>query len=444
MNDQNLEALRTFRSHVYRSFGCRRDALFERMDALLSTPVIESPVYLSLAPTFQRRWGSVYDALNHGTLDPTVLVTLLAQHPLDTRTQWYAVDASVWPRCDAETSPERGYSHHPTRQSHGQPIVAGWNYSWLVQVPERCASWTAPMAMRRMQPGENVHHVAAEQVRILLRQRQPLTVPIVTFDAGYDSVQLGVALAHETVCLLVRLRSGRCFYAPPDPTRSAATGRPRRHGAKFVCADPAPWPTPTAEWSQTEAQYGRVHLRAWAGLHAIPQNHAKRGTRQAKPVITGTLIRLEVDHLPRPTQAPTPLWFWWWGPQPPDLETVWRIDIARFAIEHLFRFFKQTLKWTLPKLRSPTAADRWTWLLILAYAQLRLAQALVQEVRLPWQPPVPSEKLTPARVRRAFSSVLLQVGSPTCVPKPHGTSPGRPKGKRSPPAQRFSAIKLTL
>lgn len=90
-----------------------------------------------------------------------------------------------------------------------------------------------------------------------------------------------------------------------------------------------------------------------------------------------------------------------------------------------------------------TAADRWTWLLILAYVQLRLARDTVVDVRLPWQPPLPVERRTPARVRRGFSQVLMSLGSPASVPKPCGRSPGRPRGKRSPPAQRFPAVKLT-
>jgi len=294
-----------------------------------------------------------------------------------------------------------------------------------------------------MLPGDNPNHVAAEQVRGVVATSSQVAVPLVTFDAGYDPVQLGVALSTEAVCLLVRLRSGRCFYAPPDPSHAAATGRPRRHGAKFTCDQPSTWPPPTDEWVQGETEYGQVHLRAWAGLHAIPQNHPKRGTRQAKPLVTGTLIRLEVARLPRFTKGPVPLWLWWWGPVPPNLETVWRVSIARFAIEHAFRFFKQTLKWTTPKLRSPTVADRWTWLLILAYMQLRFAQSLVQEHRLPWQPVVNSDKLTPARVRRAFSSLLPTLGTPASVPKPCGKSPGRPKDKRSPPAKRIPAVKLT-
>ncbi len=301
-------------------------------------------------------------------MDLAALEWLVAAYPLVTERSWYAVDASVWPRCDAETSPERGYYSHPYRHSHGQPIVAGWNYSWLVQVPTRCSSWTAPLRMRRMRPGENANMVAAEQIRSWVRQAPSApphpAPPMFSFDAGYDSIQLSLALADEPICLLVRLRSGRCFYA--DPTRQRPTGRPRRHGAKFVCDDPTTWPEPTDHWSTDDPQYGRVQLQAWGGLHPIPQLHAQRGTRGLRPLVRGTLIRLEVEHLPRPTKTPQPLWFWWRGPTPPDLAEVWQAYVARYSIEHTFRFFKQTLKWTTPKLRAPAAADRWTWLLLLA------------------------------------------------------------------------------
>jgi hypothetical protein len=158
--------------------------------------------------------------------------------------------------------------------------------------------------------------------------------------------------------------------------------------------------------------------------------------------VRGTLLRLEVERLPRPTKTPVPLWFWWEGPTPPDLAAVWQAYVARYSIERPFRFFKQTLQWTTPKRRRPEAADRWTWLL-LAYVQLRLARDLVADGRLPWQRPLPPERRTPARVRRGFSSLLPALGSPVNAPKPWGRSPGRPKGKRSRPAQRFPAIKLT-
>ena len=442
MNTPALERLRAFRHAVYTTFGCRRDALVEILDALLTSPVIEHPVHLSLAPGFQRAWGSIYDALNAGTMSLPRLEHLVATQPLETPTAWYAIDASVWPRCDAETSPQRGYYHHHTRQSHGQPIVAGWNYSWLVQIPERCSSWTAPLRVRRIQPGENVNQVAAEQIRSFLHQRWPgQPSPAFTFDAGYEPVQLGMALAGLDVSVLVRLRSGRCFYADPPPGPTG--GRPRRHGTKFVCDDPTTWPAPTSQWSIPDADYGWVRIHCWSGLHPIPHNHEKRGTRQARPIVRGTLIRLEVERLPKPTKVPVPLWLWWCGPEPPDLATIWRVYVARFSIEHTYRFFKQVLKWTAPKLRSPEAADRWTWLVILAYIQLRLARPLVLDHHLPWQAPLPTEKMTPARVRRAFSHLLPTLGRLASVPKPAGRSTGRPKGRRSKPAKRFPAVQLT-
>src|SRR5579859_6843723 len=184
MNTPEMEALRAFRHAIYTLLGCRRDALFEILDAVLSASSLETPAHLSLAPGCQRGWGSLYDALNAGTMDLARLERLVASYPLDPQTQWFAIDTSVWPRCDAETSPDRGFSHHPYRHSHGQPIVAGWNYSWLVQVPLQCSSWTAPLRVRRIIPGENVNLVAAEQICSWLEQAPPhAALPIVTLDA---------------------------------------------------------------------------------------------------------------------------------------------------------------------------------------------------------------------------------------------------------------------
>ena len=62
--------------------------------------------------------------------------------------------------------------------------------------------------------------------------------------------------------------------------------------------------------------------------------------------------------------------------------------LRRFDIEHTFRLFKQTLGWTVPKLRDPESADRWTWLVIAVHTQLRLARPLTADLRRPWEKPV--------------------------------------------------------
>lgn len=88
MSTPEREARRAFRHHVYTLFGCRRDALFELVEAVLTAPAIETPAHLSLVPSCQRRWGSLYEALNLGTMDFSALEQLVASYPLATQTAW--------------------------------------------------------------------------------------------------------------------------------------------------------------------------------------------------------------------------------------------------------------------------------------------------------------------------------------------------------------------
>ena len=62
-------------------------------------------------------------------------------------------------------------------------------------------------------------------------------------------------------------------------------------------------------------------------------------------------------------------------PRPQETAALWQAYLRRFDLEHFFRFIKAQLGWNKPLLRDPAAADRWTWLVITAYAQLHLAPA---------------------------------------------------------------------
>lgn len=440
-----LARLQAFRAGLHACCSRRADALVDLADALLSAPgPVTSLPQLSLEAAHRRGWGSTYAALACGRIDPERLRELLARHPLAGGQPIYAVDVTTWPRCDAECSPARGLYYHPSRHSAGQPIVAGWAFQWICQLGFARDSWTAPVDARRLHPLDDTDHTAAVQIRALLgRLPAGRPVPWFVFDAGYDSAQLTLDLADAGVVVLVRLRSDRCFYHDPPPRPPGARGRPRRHGAKFAFTDPATWPTPTATLVCTDAQYGTVTVQAWGGLHPKQHRHPGHGSGGPRPILRGTIIRVQVERVPARTRPPKVLWLWWAGPAgcPLDLDLAWRAYIRRFDLEHTVRFCKQTLGWTTPRPRTPEQADRWTWLVLAGYTQLRLARPVVADQRLAWERPRPPGQLSPYRVRRGFSRLLFTLGSPAAAPKPSGRSPGRPKGRRSGPALRHPAIK---
>ena len=163
--------LRAFRGRFYGCLGRRVDALFELTDAMLTSGTVPSPVHLSLAAVHRRGWSSLYAALWHGAIDEEALREVLAHRmSIDEDgegygTSVYAVDQSIWPRCDAEASPGRGYYYHPSRHSAGQPIVAGWAYQLVAKLGISRDSWVTPADVRRVKPEGDANEVAAEQVK---------------------------------------------------------------------------------------------------------------------------------------------------------------------------------------------------------------------------------------------------------------------------------------
>jgi hypothetical protein len=447
------DALHSFRRSLYECLHRRADALFELTDAILSAEAaVPSPAHLSLQVSHRRGWGSLYAALDRGRMDAEALRDLLACHPLaGSEAPVYAVDVSVWPRCDAECSPERGFYYHPSRHSSGQPIVAGWAYQFIAQLNFVRESWTAPVDVERVRPDREANAVATEQVKALLgrlgEEQTGEATPLFVFDAGYDPVKVQRGLEGSSACqILVRLRAGRRFYGDPSLSGPpACTGRPRRHGPKMKCNDPGTWPEPSAEHVCEDAGHGKVRVRAFSKLHPKVQNHERKGSRGLLPIVVGTLILVEVERLPRGERRREPrvLWLWWHGPEGmvPDLDLIWRAYVRRFDLEHTFRFLKQSMGWTTPRVRHPKQADRWTWLVLAAFTQLRLARTHVADLRLPWERRYEPDRLTPVRVHRAVSALLVELGTPAKPPKPCGRSPGRPKGRLSGRAKRYPAVK---
>jgi len=416
--------LRSFREEIYGSaLGHRKDSLFELMEAALCASAPQPLVQLSTVAVFRRRWPSACDGLADGSLDTTRLRRLfigaLPAVPAEERELW-VIDGTTWPRPAAATSPERTYCHRVAPGIPQSGVVPGWESQWLVAVPEQQGSWVLPLDVTRRGPtAGNSTDLALVQLGAVLRSRPAgASRPLVVLDSGYDPVGLASSQVAGQVDFLVRLAKNRVFYHQPGPYRGR--GAPRKHGAVFDLKNPATQGEPTRQASVVDPEYGRVEVTLWAGLH----------TRRA-PGASFTVVRVQVERLPRRKTPPAPLWLGWIGGAPPeDLLEYWRWYLRRFTVEHGFRFAKHSLGWTTVRPCSSEAADRWTWLVAVVFWQLYLARDVVTDCRLPWERPLPAHQLSPGRVRRAFSGLLSTLGTPATAPKPRGKSPGRCLGQR--------------
>jgi hypothetical protein len=434
-----LTVLSRFRTDFHACLTARGDELFELVDALLCA---EGPVK-TLAPEHRRGHGALYDGINHDRLDLARLRVQLAALPLPRAADGrlvLAVDISNWLRPDAPTSPERLFCHVYGRGRSADQFIPGWPYSIIGALEPGRTSWTAVLDAQRLGPADDVAAVTATQVRDLLERLiaaggwnvgDPDILIVV--DAGYDTARLAHLLSGLPVEVLGRLRSDRVVYLPPPERASRTVGRPPKHDGPFALSKPQTWPTPQMATTTDTTSYGTAIAMAWDRLHPrLTHRSAWLAHDGALPVLEGTLIRLKVDHLPGDREA-KPVWLWssQTGAASAHVDRLWQAFLRRFDGDHTFRLFKQTLGWTAPKLRNPQAADRWTWLVIVAYTQLRLARPLSQDLRRPWERPAAAGRLTPARVRRGFRNLRPTVGLPAGAPKPGKPGPGRPPGSKN-------------
>ena len=193
------------------------------------------------------------------------------------------------------------------------------------------------------------------------------------------------------------MRSDRVLYFPAPARGPGTNGRPPGTVPRSSSRTSSPGRTRRSPPSPRPPGTAPPPPRRGARLHQRLTSRAGWEDHDGKlPVIEGTLIRLHVTRLPG-NRSPEPLWLWTTTARLDD-ETVnrsWQAFLRRFDIEHTFRFLKQVLGWTRPKLRDPAAADRWTWIILACYAQLWLARGLAEDLRLPWQRPCPPGRAHP-------------------------------------------------
>ena len=332
--------LREFRSRLYACLTSRADAQFGLVDAILCADhAVTSLVQLSLVPQFGRGHGALYDALAAGQIDEEALAQLLAgtlpqliddgpartwitghdqidhglleqalaQVPAEQAAQvreacarWtrlrFAIDATPYPRPDAECSPGRGHVHHDAcRCDSTRKTIPGWEYQFIAALGHLRTAWAALVDVERTTPATRTAQTA-RQVKNLLRRLHAAGgasgrgTPLVVFDAGYSAAALIAALASQPVHLLIRLASGSVFYGDPV-TWPGKTGRPGKHGMAVTCHNDPGTANPEPDESLTLPDtplYGTGPRRRVAG-RAPPHPRRPRlvrgqlGGRPARP-----------------------------------------------------------------------------------------------------------------------------------------------------------------
>src|SRR5882724_2954802 len=446
-----------FRLEMYDCLDARADGLFELVEAMLCVdgPVVSVPE-LSLSGVHRRGHGGLYGALARGTLNVARFAAVLAGLPLPRLNGriTLAVDVSPWLRPDAECCDERLFCHVHGRGRGNAQMIPGWPYSFVAALEPGASSFTALLDAVRIGPHDDATELTAAQIRQVVgrlaaagRHREG-DLPIrIVLDSGYDGTRLAYLLADLPVELLVRVRSDRVFHAPAGARRGGRPGRRPRHGPRMKLNDAATWPGSDAEARIETARYGTARIEGYCRRHQrLAGDGAWAGHQGEYPIVEGALLRVAVDHLPG-ERSPTPLWLWSSAPAlaAADLAGLFYAFCRRFDIEHTFRMIKQTLGWTRPRIRAAAQADLWTWLVIAAHTQLRLARPLAADLRRAWEKPAADpDRLTPARVRRGFRRLRPILAHPARPPKATRPGPGRPKGsKNKHPAPRHDVGKRT-
>jgi hypothetical protein len=212
---EQLNKFIEFRQWVYEQvLTTERDAQFDLITAILFSPAVQSFAELSLSPVFQRRWPSLYTAVERGRVDENGLRGYLTQQvPTQGLTVW-ALDTSVWPRPQTRTLAALRYEQSPTEAIQSYATVQGYAYSSLAWIPKRGRSWALSVDTRRVVGHQTVVEVGVEQVKTLCHTRPADTRDVITADGSYGNHRfLGALKDHP--CTLLSIH----YHIPPTKMR---------------------------------------------------------------------------------------------------------------------------------------------------------------------------------------------------------------------------------
>jgi DDE superfamily endonuclease len=322
----HFNTLERLRQQMYDCFERSRDALFNVSDALLSEWHARSLPELSLSPFLERRWPSVYEALQDGRINVERLREIFVQAVLEGKAPeepiWLGIDSSSMQRLEADSSEDRGMIYVPNMPHATTPVSVGYQFSTVMLLPEQASSWVGILEQRRIGTAQTAIEVGIAQVRALLPLLPGRRV-ILLADRWYATAAF-VRICHELrMGALIRLKRNRKLYRAAPPRQPKQRGAPCKQGALFQGTRPETYGPADAQWEGADEHGKRVVVSCWTGLHF----------REA-PEVEARVIRVLREAARDSKRDPRESWFVWTGPEEIPLEQVRIWYRKRFSQEH--------------------------------------------------------------------------------------------------------------
>ena len=426
-SSRDYSKLSDFRDGLYCCFGNGKDALMNLVDSLLTGSGARSFAELSLSTAFTRKWSSIYEIFDDAEIDRQALQRLFLM-AIPARSPGarliLAADATPIVRAESPTARDRTYVHVPNVPKGAKPIAPGWQFATVVALPEKPCSRTTILDNRRIESGQTAAQVVAKQL-IQVAPELPKDA-IVALDGGFGNASFVSAAQNASIGKLMRTAKNRTLYRP-KPELSNKVGRPRLDGDPFSIKDPATHGQPDEHAIGTDEKGHPIETDCWRNLHFSRCRTA-----------TLSLIRVSRQNGIDTKRNPGVIWLIWHGTDMPPLEQIPQIYRPRYCIEHSYRFDKQNLLWTKPRLRTPEKFETWTDVVAAVHNQVSIAYEYQQDFRMPWANP--DAEATPEQVRRGLEAIIAQLGTPARPTRPRGKAPGRQVGAVIKKAERFKTI----
>ena len=440
-----------FRNRLFQLFKFRADATMDLIDALAG-PNRESIVKLSLSQLFRRTYCSITDVIDNmfrrkAEQNPDVqelqqehlkISQLLAEQcpPPNIRGfSLFATDCTAKPRIYSSTVADRTIVHAPNHAPGQKPITVGHEYSLVVFLPEdradREAHWTCPISMRRVQSHETGPQVGLEQIQSLVAMTVfQWELCVVVADAAYSTRNWVVNVASiPNLIQIARLRSNRILHQQPVCcVDDIHRGRPVSYGNKFHLGNP-PEPDEMGQFEKVRFSGKRwtVRVSRWHDL-LMRGEGAQRMNRFPFDV-----VRVQVFDENGRLVFKKPLWLIVTGQRRRELglSAIYESYDQRYDIEHCFRFGKQKLLLARSQTPDTRHEENLMWITMLSFSMLHQVRKLAAITRFHWEKrkvAALTKTATATQVQRDYERIIRGIGTPACIPKPRGKSPGRQYG----------------